>query len=244
MTTKRCGVYAAAACVLAMGAAGIGVAGAGAPGPDSVRRADGLETRTLASVAILPAVSIDENAAAERRVERAWLAFFGDARTRWMPPDEVRSRLSTAAGEPDGSGGSVESQIWRNGEVDAESAERLARALAVDALLSLRVDRWEFEDGGRGVVELTVALTGADGSRLWRVSGLAGNGGGRRSDQGNFTWDLSWVWDARLEPTDQDRRIGTALYNLLGRWTPELPQGLIEGLPMSPALARVQASGK
>jgi hypothetical protein len=195
---------------------------AGAAAPDALYRDAKLASHPLATVALLPVVSVVDDPAAERLVEASWIDLYRAAGTTWMPAVEVRAGLARAM---DGDlGAEIDAQIWRRGGVDPAVAGRLARLLGVDAVLSVRIDRWEIADGDRAMVELTATLSGADGSRLWSISGLAGCGVPHSSTGRNFNADMSWIRDPRLEPRELDReKLGGALYTLLARWEPSLP---------------------
>jgi len=201
---------------------------ADAASPDSrdrLYRNSKLDGFQLTQVALLPVVAVAENLGAERLVERAWVDLYGEAGTEWMPADAVRARLAQVSGEPGNLAAEVDGQVWQRGEVEPEVAARLARLLGVDALLSVRIDRWEIADGGRGMVELSAVLTGADGARLWSISGLAGCGVPSGSRDLNFSTDLSWFRDPRLEPRClSEAKLSGALRNLLIRWEGSLPE--------------------
>lgn len=203
---------------------------------DQVYRNSVLDGFQPTRVALLPVVAVAENLGAERLVESKWVDLYGDAGMEWMPADRVRARLAQASGERGNLSAEVDKQVWQNGEVDAAVAARLARLLGVDALLSVRIDRWEIADGGRGMVELSAVLTGADGTRLWSISGLAGCGTPSGSRGLNFNADMSWFRNPRLESRCPDEaKLGGALCNLLIRW---------EGaLPAAPLYARDGGSG-
>jgi hypothetical protein len=187
-------------------------------------------------VAILPVVAVAENLEAERLVERTWVDLYGRAGIEWMPADRVRARLAQLPGEREDLAAEVDGQVWQRGEVDSAMAARLTQRLGVDALLSVRIDRWEIADGGRGMVELSVVLTNADGTRLWSISGLAGCGTPFGSPGLNFNADMSWFRDPRLESQCQDEaKLGGALCNLLIRWE--------AALPAAPVYAQGGASG-
>jgi len=187
-------------------------------------------------VALLPVVAVAENPVAERLVERTWVDLYGEAGIQWMTADVVRARLAQVPGERGALAAEVDGQVWQRGEVDPAVSARLAWLLGVDALLSVRIDRWEIADGGRGMVELSAVLTGADGTRLWSISGLAGCGTPRGSRGPNFNADMSWFQDPRLEPRCLSKeKLSGALCNLLIRWE--------AALPAAPAYAQDGASG-
>ena len=203
---------------------------------DQLYRNSRLDGFQPTQVALLPVVAVAENLAAERLVERTWVDLYGEAGMEWMPADVVRARLAQVSGERGDLAVEVADQVWRRGEVDAAVAARLARILGVDALLSVRIDRWEIADGGRGMVELSAVLTGADGTRLWSISGLAGCGTPSGSRELNFNADMSWFRDPRLEwRCPNEAKLGGALCNLLIRWE--------SALPAAPAYAQDGASG-
>jgi hypothetical protein len=203
---------------------------------DQIYRNSKLDSFQLTRVALLPVVAVAENVGAERQVESTLVSLYGGAGMEWMPADAVRARLAQVAGQHGDLAAAVDGQVWLRGEVDAAVAASLAQLLGVDALLSVRIDRWEIADGGRGMVELSAVLTGADGTRLWSISGLAGCGIPSGSRGLNCNADMSWFWNARLESRRPDEaKLGGALCNLLIRW---------EGaLPAAPAYAQNGAHG-
>jgi len=191
---------------------------------DQLYRDSKLDGFQPARVALLPVVAVAENLGAERLVERTWVDLFGGVEMEWMSADVVRTRLAQVAAKRGDLADEVAGQIWRRGEVDPAVAAHLAGYLGVDAVLSVRIDRWEIADGGRGMVELSAVLTGADGTRLWSISGLAGCGIPPGSRGLNCNADMSWFWDPRLEPQGPDEaKLGGALCNLLLRWEGALP---------------------
>jgi hypothetical protein len=204
-------------------ALGVSADAANAAARDQLYTNSELDGHQLTTVALLPVVASADNPGAERLVETIWVDLY-EVRTRWMPADAVRARLAQPSGERGDLAAEVAGQVWRRGEVDPELAVRLARLLGVDALLSVRIDRWEIADGGRAIVEMTAVLSGADGKRLWGISGLAGCGAPRNSGRQNFNSEMGRFWNPRLEPPDRsDEKLGGALYTLLARWEASLP---------------------
>jgi len=192
---------------------------------DQLYRSSKLDGFHPTRVALLPVVAVAENLAAERLVERTWVDLYAGAGMEWMPADVVRARLAQASGERGDLAAEVDGQVWQRGEVEPEVAARLVRLLGVDAVLSARIDRWEIADGGRGMVELSAVLTGADGTRLWSISGLAGCGVPSGSRDVNFSMDMSWFRNPRLEPRNpSEAKLNGALCNLLIRWEGALPE--------------------
>ncbi len=232
MTSKiRIGV-AGAIVVLALTAS---VAGARPAARDDLYRNPRLDFGAPATIALLPAVALADDPAAERAVERGWVALYAGTRARWMAADEVRARLARAGWDGEALT-RVEEEVWRRGEVEPATASRLARLLGVDAVMSLRIERWEIADGGRATVRLSAALTADDGTRLWSISGLAGYGAAPSSAERNFNSDLSWIRRPALEPQVRGQRLGHALYALLSRWAWSLPEGPLYADGSAPVL--------
>lgn len=200
-----------------------GLADAAGSKRDRTWRDPSLGERPLSTIAILPVVSVTGDERAELWVENGWKMFFDEAKTAWVSAEDVRARVPEARLEK------VGGEVWRQGRPSAQAAVDLARSLAVDAVLSVRVDRWEIVDGGRAMVELSAVLTAADGAPLWSISGLAGNGRAPGSRERNFNADLSWIWRPELAPSAAPQeRLGLAMCTLFARWSAALP------LPMSP----------
>jgi hypothetical protein len=222
-TRSRLGTLTASALVLL--ALGVTAAEASPAVRDEPYRSARLDIRRPITIAVLPAVALVDDPDVERLVEQSWVALYSGARTRWVPADEVRTCLAQATGEAGDVSREMAAQVWRSGEVDPSMAGRLAALLRVDAVMSVRITRWEIVDGGRAIVEMMAVLSGADGTRLWSISGFAGYGAPRASAEQNFNMDMSWIRNPALEPQDRSHRLNRALRNLLGRWAWSLPQG-------------------
>jgi len=226
MSTVKFGLAAATILVLTGLSIGAGEAGAAVSTRDRMTRNPALAERHLNTIAILPAVSVNGNEQAELWAEAGWALFYRQAETSWMTADDVRAHFVFAGGSDllD----AARSEVWANAEPRSATARALANALGVDAVLTIRVDRWEIVDGGRGMVELSAALTAADGTRLWTATGLAGHGRSPGSRDRCFNADLTCFWPVRLEPGDPENRLGLALCSLFTRWSAGLP------VPMAP----------
>jgi hypothetical protein len=236
MKAIRSGIGSRLACALVALAAAATAAQAAPLAQDRLYASPGLESQRSLTVAVLPAVAVADHPEAERWVEERWVTFYAEAKTRWVPADVVRARLAQAIDEPDVAG-AVDREVWRRGEVEPETAACLARVLGVDAVLSIRIDRWEIADGGRAMVGMSAALSGADGARLWSISGLAGHGRPPGSIEQNFNSDMTWIRNPDLEPPREDgRNLDRALYKLLARWAWSLPQGPLFGEQGAPPL--------
>lgn len=180
-----------------------------------------LGEQALSRIAILPAVSVIGDERAESWVENGWTLFYDQAKATWVSAADVRARL------PEAKLVSLRDEVWQKGRPSAQAAVDLARSLAVDAVLSVRVDRWEIADGGRAMVELSAVLTAADGRCLWTVSGLAGHGRSPGSRDQNFNGDMTWFWRPSLQPRESQDPLGLAMCTLFARWSVALPGAMI-----------------
>jgi hypothetical protein len=210
-----------------------------APVPrDQVYRSASLDSHRTVTVAVLPVVSLNEDLVAERAVEAAWLAYYGGSRMRWVPADEVRRCMQESTLEPENLTRAVDQAIWRDGEVGPELAGRLAARLGVHAVLSIRIDRCELADGGRGEVAMRATLTDADGSRLWSICGCAAHGVPPTSAEQNFNADLTTIRPPGLDWQERGHNLATAMRTLMARWAWALPDPLYgseEPDPVRPA---------
>ena len=194
--------------------------------PDDVDINPRLRAQRPARVAVLPAVCLDGDPDVAAHVEARWVELYDGAAMKWIRVSAVRAQLASATDAPSPELESAARQVWRDAEVNAVTARELSDRLGVDAVLSLRIDRWEIADGGRAMVQMTATLTARDGSRLWRISGVAGYGHSRTSSETGFirSGDVLWVL-----PADADRHdvrvhlLDRALYTLLARWAWSLP---------------------
>ena len=187
-----------------------------------------VDTRPLRHIAILPVVAVNDNPSAEHAVERGWLALCSETTVDWMTAEEVSGRLRKIRDGRHNLDETVQCEIWKNGTVTPETAERVARLLGVDAVLSLRIERWELADGGCGTVWMSATLTDGNGAQLWGRNGHAEHGSGLRSVEANFSFDPPSFWDRRLNAGPGNARIGIALYSLLALWSPDIPAPMFE----------------
>lgn len=204
---------------------------------DQVYRDPLLDHARPATVAVLPVATVAEQPTVERAVEAGWVTLYADAQTHWMPTQEVRAKLEEGSAEPGSLAAAVDRQLWRDATISPVLAGHLCRLLGVDAVLTVRVDRWELADGGRGIVEMTAVLTGEDGRRLWSISGMAGCGTPPSSVERNFTLGSESVFfNPALEPREDGRRMVRALRTLMARWAWQLPVPIAPGKSLSPSL--------
>jgi len=162
-------------------------------------------------IAVLPAVPLEGGLDVCPFVEKRWLSAATGPRMRWMPA--VQSRVLLSQGGTDSLLRREALDVLRNGRVDSTTAPRVARALGVRGLLSLRIDFWRHEDSNvegriRAVVGLTGALVDSSGALLWSATGRGEYEAPESMSQ--LTNEFGQA------PADFD----SALTSLVGRWAP------------------------
>jgi hypothetical protein len=131
----------------------------------------------LRRIAFLPVVS-DGLDAASQAVEEQWLLRFIQDGHDWVPPEICSNFMEALARQkPDSVKNAVRMQVLRTGQPDSLRVPFLAKVLHSQALLVIRVDRWDrvVEHDARlttATVELTASLVDSAGRLLWRASGL------------------------------------------------------------------------
>jgi len=221
-----------------------------------------LERIPPTNIAVLPAVAFVDNPEALRLVEVYGSLLLAETGHVALPAQRVREAMAGVGQRPD-LYPAMARQVRTRGVIDAQMASRLARLAQAPMLMSLRIDRWEVVDG-RAQVEISAALVDSTGRLLWRISGLAGHGGGGPSRIAITDPPLTaWVGGTReyagreiqFEPNgprlyaerlaersrlDPDR-VGDperALRSLMNRWVAAMPNA---GDPDAPSLAVANA---
>jgi hypothetical protein len=144
---------------------------------DKVWERAGLDTTHVESIAMLPAAAFDGNLQNEKTVEGMLARALRGAGYRWLSTASTRVRLRSAASD-DSLLHAVRDQTLENVGVDSLTAIAVCALLRSDAVLSIRVDRFEqvkLEPGQNGKPSTTVqakaALVDANGQTLWTISG-------------------------------------------------------------------------
>src|SRR5262245_17088304 len=144
-----------------------------APAVDRVWVHSKIESLRPRRVAILPAVSFEFLPKERSYVEDAWEQRMIRSRHAWLPAVLCRERMAATSRQRDSLLTAVAAQIRNRGRVDSTSSPRLARLLNTDALLCLRIDRWERMGVARSTqiyVDMTASLVDSTGRLLWKVS--------------------------------------------------------------------------
>lgn len=174
MTTRALGLGLAVAVLVTMPA--MGVAKPRGPAKDRVWVHPEIERLRPTRIAILPAVSFVNIPKERAYLEDIWLQGMRASRHVWMPAVLCRERMAATSRGGDSLLNAIGNQVRSRGRVDSTSSPRLTRLLQSQALLCLRVDRWE-RVGGSGnsdmtYVDMTATLVDSTGRLLWRVSSV------------------------------------------------------------------------
>lgn len=139
---------------------------------DALYTIAGYDTLGVRSVAMLPVASFDNNLQSEKEVAAAWGATFVEAGYRWVSAGAAKALLGDSLAKR------ARAELVRQGRPDSLLAGTLCAKLRVDAVLGIRVDRWEkseleWNQAGKPTtaVQLRAALVDARGRLLWSGSG-------------------------------------------------------------------------
>ena len=131
----------------------------------------------IQSVAMLLPVSYDRNLQTEKLADGVWGAAIRGTGYRWIGGATSRDLLART---PSGDSLTllVRNRLLENPRVDSLLAPQLCQRLRTDAVLSLRIDRWEklemeFNQAGKPStsVQLKASLVDSTGTLLWSASG-------------------------------------------------------------------------
>lgn len=149
----------------------------GARAPGGRKPADQLWTRAdsqscyVRGIIVLPPVG--ETKEGVLALEDRWLRRVHEDGRVWLRSTMVMDHFSRHPREGEALLARVHDQIKDSGEVDSATATRIARALGADAVLAMRIDRWDRDGYEHSVthVDVTLALEDSSGHLLWRISG-------------------------------------------------------------------------
>ncbi len=182
------------ACVL-LGA----LAAASAPAADRDKGHDldlvwaraGLDTMQLGRIAMLPAASYNHDLRNEKLVEGMLAVALRGSGHRWLSTTSTRTLLRTATGN-DSLLNAVRDDLLDDARLDSATAIQVCDRLHVDAVLGIRVDRFEqvkldASQSGKPstTVQAAAALMDARGRLLWTISGSEVGEGPYQSPSGD-----------------------------------------------------------
>jgi hypothetical protein len=137
---------------------------------------DHLQSRGIREVAVLPAAVIGDDRSAARIVESAWVSAFDSTARHWSLAREREASFAATSIRKDSLLDAIAHQVFGHVSVDPATAYRVTRLLKVQALLCVRVNRWErvpesTPDRPVAIVELEAAMVDSTGATLWKASG-------------------------------------------------------------------------
>ena len=126
--------------------------------------------RSPRRVAVLPAIT-QESFASSHLVSDLFYAEVANDGRAWMPPSLAHMRLGPTAHERDSTLRDLVVQVRRDGHPSPASTAAIARRLNVDALLVLRIDRWEHTSAPDEAtnIEVRAELVDSTGTTLLRL---------------------------------------------------------------------------
>ena len=168
---------AIAALVIAALAAPAGTAEKKGKKLDAIWVHPGIAGFNIQSIAMLPPASFDRNLQSEKLADGTWGAALRGTGYRWIGSTSAREQFARQPG-----GDSLlqlaRTRLLDQPRVDSLLAPALCQRLRTDAVLTLRIDRWEklemeFNQAGRPStsVQLKAALVDSSGALLWTASG-------------------------------------------------------------------------
>lgn len=198
---------------------------------DLVWEAPGLDTVSLGRVAMLPAASYDRDLSHEKMVEGMLAAALRGSGHRWLSTTSTRTLLRTATGNDSLLNG-VREEILDHARLDSLSAIQVCERLRSDAILAVRVDRFEqvkLDVGQSGKPSTTVqakaTLMDAHGRVLWTISGSEVGEGPYQSPNTNpYTTPAGGV---NLNPKNSNPgppSYEEVLQKLVARWGQRFPR--------------------
>ena len=136
-----------------------------------------MDSLTLRSVALLPAIGFDSDPATEKEIEVAWAPVSRATGFRWFYSTLTKDLLRRAFGG-DSVLQALRAGLLEDGRPDSLSAQKLCGALHTSAVLTMRADIWErtkieWNQTGKPWtrVNIKAALVDSAGRLLWTVSG-------------------------------------------------------------------------
>jgi len=131
----------------------------------------------IESIALLPAVSYDNNVKNEKTIESMFAQSLRPAGYRWVTPAVAKEMIRAGMGG-DSALSAVDLAILRQGRVDSVTARRLCRTLRAQAVMSVRVDLFErnevaWNQSGKPstTVQVKAGLVDSTGRLVWSASG-------------------------------------------------------------------------
>jgi len=196
---------------------------------DAVWQAPDFASFDVRSIAMLPAVTFDNNVEARRYTESAIGQSLRGTGYHWVSTLVTRDQIVREGG--DSLFKAYTQGLLKAGRLDSLDAPRFSRVTHARAMFTVRVDRFErlelqFDQSGKPTttVQLTAALVDSTGRLLWTASGSE-TAEGPYQDAGATTLG---VRASGLNNTPMTNQGGAPSYaetlnRLLARWLPQFP---------------------
>lgn len=181
------------------------------------------------TIAMLPAATYDHSLEARRTAESAVARALRETGYRWTSTLITRDRMFKAGG--DSLIEAFNDRLLATPRLDSLEAPRYARMMFANALLTIRVDRYEklemeFNQAGKPstTVALTVALVDSSGRLLWTASGSETAEGPYHDPNANTVGiNASGLNNRPITTQGGAPSFAETLSKLLARWTPNFP---------------------
>lgn len=136
-----------------------------------------IDSFAIRGIAMLQPASFDRSLEAEKLADQRWGAALRPTGYRWIGAQASRALLARTP-EGDSLLALARARLLEQPRLDSLLAPELARRLRADAVLTLRIDRWEklemeFNQAGKPStsIQLKAALVDSSGTLLWSAAG-------------------------------------------------------------------------
>jgi hypothetical protein len=152
-------------------------------------------------IALFPVTSYDNNLGSENQVEATIGPEFKSLGYRWISGNTTREMMRSATGG-DSLMKALKAQVLAVGRIDSTDAQRLAKMLRCDAILALRLDRFEQHAPEFNVAGKPYTTVGLTGTLIDSKGRLDWSGSGTQTGEGPYydpSANLTGVNDSGLE---------------------------------------------
>lgn len=189
-----------------------------------------LRSVRLTAVAMLPAVSFENVAPAERHAEAELMRGIRDAGYRWITGPTTKEMLRRSGG--DSLLKAVREAVLSRDQIDSVLVPRLCGLLRVNGLITVRVDRAEqisiqSDQSGRPstAVQVRAVLVDSLGRLVWSASGSEyAQGLEMRADQGGVIGSSTNLTPTATQVRNNAPDWPAVLVPLYLRWVPTFPR--------------------
>ena len=199
-------------------------------GSDRIWTAPDLGAFPVASIALLPVATYDDNAEQRKLIESSLAPALKGSGHRWVPPFVVRDNLLRTGG--DSLFKALQAKLLSTARLDSLDAPFFSRTLRARALLTVRADqmeRVELEPTQSGrpstTVQLRAALVDSTGRLLWTANSTETLEGARQEAGGNIIGvKASGLNNTAVGLTTSAPPFPEVLSKIAQRWAESFPQ--------------------